>query len=437
MKTNEFITEASVWERPPGTELIISDSAPQIKAKLIDAGINAGAIVVLQQTNTKAPVSISLMTTPTAGDIVITAADSNGKQFNIVGSQSKLKLVFTYAKANRGEVAEGILGSAMFAKFINRNTTGIGVVTVDDIWKTIYSLRQSGAEQYTTTVKDSNKKIADEITFVLRLKSAAYAAITDPTKQQTYNDLAQSAVAYVNSSHAERYSKYFYTNGKADTIRVISDGVSGETEKKTDVELEIFDHKSGQMKRGKMSISLKAGAVKQFGQVGGIEFANMLELWGRFGIDVNNLKTYYEDMAATDKEGALRTMYAKIAEYIAGSVTGDESQSEYDLIKNVTKSINYFATNNDPSVSLVQFKSKGTYSVLRFNNLEPTLRKINLSAQYNADKAMPEIVILDLNSGQALITIRAKSERKDNGEMYVRNLIEKGPLLDIVAGSAR
>ena len=436
MKTNEFITEASVMSKPVGYTLLLSDGAAgeQLKPFLVDAGIEPkGEIKIVSFGPKKVEPILKLGN----GDATVVLVDANGKQFTITGTKGNIEKTFVNPLANKGEIAEGILGAAMFAKFVARNGGGIGTVSVDDVWRTIYNLKQSGEDQYSTTVKDKNNKIADQVTFVLRLKSAPYAALTDPKQQPNYNELAQSAVAYVNSSHAERYSKYFYTNGKADTIRVISDGVSGETERKTDIELEIFDHKTGKMKRGKLSISLKAGPVKQFGQVGGIEFDSMLKLWGYFGINVSNLKTYYEDMASTDADGALRTMYSKIADYIAKNVDGDSSVEEYDLIKNVVKAINYFATLNDPTVSIVQFTSKGQYKILRFNNIESRLRKMNLSAEYHGDKAMPEVAIVDLTSGKALITIRAKNEFKEDGSSYVRNIIEKGPLLDIVASASK
>jgi len=437
MKTNEFITEASVMSKPIGYSLLLSDSkdGQKWKSAFIDAGIDPSQFTIASFGPKKQGPVITLNTKDQNSMVVI--ADGKGKKFTIVGSKAGIEGIFVNPTANKGEVAEGILGAAMFAKFVARNRGGIGTVTVDDVWGVLYNLKKTGDDQYSISVQDSNKKIADQVTFVLRLKSAPYAAVTDPKQQPNYIDIAQSTVAYINSSHAERYSQYFYTNGKADTIRVVSDGVSDESGRKTDIELEIYDHKSGKMKRGKLSISLKVGPVKQFGQVGGIEFKSMLKLWGYFGINVSNLKTYYEDMASTDPEGALRTMYSKIADYIAKTVDGDSSVEEYDLIKNVVKAINYFATLNDPTVSIVQLTSKGQYKILRFRNIEPKLRQMNLSAEYDSGKTMPEITIYDRESKKVLITVRAKNEFKEDGSSYVRNIIEKGPLLDLVASASK
>lgn len=429
MKTNEFITEASVMSKPVGYALLLSDGAAgtQFKPFLIDAGIQPNGELKIVSFGPKMVEPIIKLGN---GNAVVVLTDVNGKSFTVQGSKSNIEKTFVNPTANKGEIAEGILGAAMFAKFVARNSGGIGTITVDDIWNTVYNLKRSGQDQYSKSVKDTNNKIADQVTFVLRLKSAPYAALTDPAQQANYTELAQSAVAYVNSSHAERYSKYFYTNGKADVIRVISDGVSDETGRKTDIELEILDHKTGNMRRGKLNISLKAGPVKQFGQVGGIEFKSMRELWGRFGINVNNLEAFYTDMSSTDPQGALGTMYEKIADYIAKSVAGDSEVDEYDLVKNVASAINYFATLDDPTVSLVQFGTKGRYKVLRFSSIADKLRAINLSAKYIGNKATPEVHIFDTVSGATLISVRAKRSFNEKGDVYIRNIIEKGPLLD-------
>mgnify|MGYP000867853273 FL=1 len=166
-------------------------------------------------------------------------------------------------------------------------------------------------------------------------------------------------------------------------------------------------------------------------------------MWDQFGINVDALESHYTEMHDQDPNGALRAMYAKIAEFIAMQVDGDDDAKEYDFILHVASAVNYFATKNDPGVSLVQFTKQGGYKILRFNALEPKLRQIDLTATYVDSKTMPEIIVHDANDKKRiLITIRAKNEfkeDKDTGEKksYVRNIIEKGPLLDEVASSSK
>lgn len=438
MKIFEIIqlNEASVFDKPIGYTLLVSDGAggQKLKAVAASAGINLdGEIKVAAGKNKMDGRTLTVG----KGADTINLIDADGHPFTIVGNKGAIEKSFVNPKANRGEIAEGILGAAMFAKFTARQHDGIGAVTPQEVWHVIYNLKQTGTDRYSMVVEDSNSKIADKITFVLKLKSAPYMALTDPKQQPNYLDLVRSATSYVNSSHATRYSNYFYTNGKADVVNVVSDGVSEEAGRKTDIELEILDHKTGQMKRSKMAISLKVGTVKQFGQVGGTEFSSMKKLWGMFGINVDNLENHYIELRNKDQMQAVRAMYSKIAEFIALQVRGDDDQKEYDLIENTVSAINYFATLNDPNVSIVQLVGKGKYKILRFNNLEPKLRKLDLTAEYIDSKATPEIRILDEISGKILLTIRAKNEFKDDGTSYVRNLIEKGALLDVVASSLK
>lgn len=431
------LNEASVFDKPVGYTLLISDGTPGQKLKTLasDVGIDlAGEIKVAAGKNKIKDRTITVG----MGSEIINMIDRNGNMFTLVGTKGAIEKSFVNPTANRGEIAEGILGAAMFAKFAARESSSeIGSVSTQQVWDVIYNLKQSNADEYSIDIKDSNSTTADHIVFVLRLKSAAYAALTDPKQHPDFQELVDSATAYVNSSHASRYSRYFYNNGKADVIRVISDGVSGETERKTDVELEVLDHKTKQMKRGKLSISLKVGPVKQFGQVGGAEFSSMKKLWNMFGIDVTTLEPHYVTMYEENPVKALGALYAKVADFIANQVSGDDSGEEYDLIKSVSDAINYFATLNDPGVSIVQLGTKGRYKILRFNALESKLRQIDLTSEYVDTKAMPELKIKDANTGKVLITIRAKNEFKDDGTSYVRNYIEKGPLLDDVASSSK
>jgi hypothetical protein len=437
------LNEASVFSKPVGYTLLVGDSKGGQKLKSVAAEIGIDLSGEIKVAAGKNKIEGRTLTVGKGADI-INMIDSKNNMFTIVGSKDAIEPKFVNPTANRGEIAEGILGAAMFAKFTARESgDGIGQVTTSDVWRVIYNLKQTNTDEYSTEVKDSNSKIADHITFVLKLKSAPFAAVTDPKQQPDFQEMVDSATSYINSSHATRYSKYFYVNGKADVIKVVSDGVTSEAERKTDVELEILDHKTKQMKRGKLAISLKYGPVKQFGQVGGTKFKSMKELWGQFGINIDNLESHYTELHDESPEKALRAMYAKIAEYIAMQVEGDDDAREYDLINNVANAINYFATKNDPSVSLVQFTMGGGFKVLRFNTLASKLKEIDLTATYNDANVLPEIYIYDANNRKnVLIKIRAKNEFKTDkktGEKvsYVRNLIEKGPLLDIVASSSK
>jgi hypothetical protein len=96
----------------------------------------------------------------------------------------------------------------------------------------------------------------------------------------------------------------------------------------------------------------------------------------------------------------------------------------------VADAVTFFATLGDTNVELVQF-DKGGFKILRFHNLVEKLKVVDLTATFSDSKARPEITIHDVhNPKNILITIRCKVETKDNGDLYVRNIIEKGKLLE-------
>ena len=71
----------------------------------------------------------------------------------------------------------------------------------------------------------------------------------------------------------KKWSKLLYENNRYDKIEVISDGLGGQTTTKVDVYVKVDDQPID------IKVSLKAGDVKQFGQVSGAEFAKQEKLW--------------------------------------------------------------------------------------------------------------------------------------------------------------
>ena len=80
-------------------------------------------------------------------------------------------------------------------------------------------------------------------------------------------------------------------------------------------------------------------------------------------------------------------------------------------------------------MELVDF-SDGGFKILRFNKLKEKLQTIDLAATYDGGKTWPEVNIHERgNPKNRLLKIRTKIENKPKG-IYLRNLIEKGPLLE-------
>jgi hypothetical protein len=409
-KLSTFITKVN--DKKPftliaGGEVIIDPSEAKRLQQLADAGQLKGAISVKTNKGTK-PLS-SLAKTAEFGGTGLSA--------------DKV--------ANRGEIAEGILGAAMFAKLSARINSGIGNVGGPEVWAVIDQLKSSGADSYSIDVKDKGKTVVnDKIQFTLRLKAAPYRDIMNPEKRKLLNDLLSSALAYANSARAQEYSEYFFLNGKPDIINVVSDGVSGEKTRKTDVEVYVTDPVTGRVDKRKLNISLKADS-DQMGQVGGKTFDKMNELWSKFGILIDSYENEYNQIL--DRDGAdasIQFIYREADMLLKQLLSGDFDDEEYMYLRKFFNGIDYFATLNDPSVELVSFEG-GKHKVLKFSQLAKKLKKIDLDSVYNETTKNPRVDIVDRNSGKIFLSIRHKTE--DMGKVR-RNYIEKGPLLSELAG---
>jgi hypothetical protein len=441
----KLLPEASIQDAKygEGHQLILSSSkmGKQVAAAILK--IVPGFAVDQPITKTLAGAGPKIQI-GTGNAITVKLKDANNKQIQLVGPAS-LGDGFNHYKsatsngttaagvANRGEIAEGILGAAMVAKFAKRTTTGIGEIAVGDVTKVLGALGKSGKDEYTTSIAGRDGANKDILIFVLKLKTVPYKDLMDPAKRDLLADLFSSAVQYANGSMTTRYAEYFYQNHQDDMIKVISDGVTGEASRKTDVYVEVESPIGSTPRTTKLDISLKAGPVKQFGQVGGTGFNKLVELFTPFGIDISEYEDEYTN--ATDKTEALSMVYAGAAELMTQHMAGDKREEQF--IREVFKGINYFGTLNNPNVRLVQF-DKGTYSVVDFNRLHSIVEKINLVATVKTDSTgKPQIHVVDANSGERFLTFRAKIENKVDKAgkpyQYFRNIIEKESLLSNLA----
>ena len=446
---DDIITEVTISKPKygPGTQFSVSagsEAGKKLLALLQQQGFDATPPMTRQDADEMSEEEILNLPTVTyskGGDGYI-FSNNAGQSVLITGSASSIGKAFNAYTgatadadvgkiANRGETAEGILGAAMFAKFTKREPDeDIGTVTSQDISNVLDRLQQTGEDQYQVEVEDFDNEHADVISFVLRLKSGPYQDLMDPDKRPLLASEFSSAAAYVNSSDAERYSKYFYINGRSDQIVIMADGVTGEKEQKTDVWVYVTDE-DGQPRKLRLNTSLKVGGIKQFGQVGGDSEETQQTLWNYFDIDVSPaLSNFKSTMKSKGPKAALGQVYEYAAKQLEQKLQNASPKDEVNILDSIATGITHFATLGDPNVELVDF-SDGGFKILRFNKLVDRLKDIDLEASYVSDKTWPEVVIHERdNPKNKLLTIRMKIENKPNGGIYVRNYIEKGPLLE-------
>ena len=327
--------------------------------------------------------------------------------------------------SNRGLIAEGILGAGLFAKFIKRD----GTISVADITQV---LDKFNAGQDEIQVNDIAGNVADTFILVLKMKKGPYRDLFDKNKRPLLEDEFNSVVKFANGPYAKKYSSFFARNGKADTVKVISDGVSAETTTKTDVYVQLpLVLQKGKPRTLKFEVSLKSGAVRQIGQIGGAGFDKQADLWQMFGIDVNDLQKDFEGKDTEQEKLALT--YKAVADRLGDALLGDKDKTERKVLRKVEDAIKFFATRRDPKVRVVKF-DKGDYKMLDVTKIDDKiLEQIDLTTVFTIGKSgLPTVIVKDKEARDTnyVVRIRVKTEKNDKGEMYFRNIIEMGPMLE-------
>ena len=338
---------------------------------------------------------------------------------------------------NRGEVAEAYHALAAFVRFVARPTRDI---TLDDVVSWIPKL-ENGVTYDLKVTDAENKELADEFWVTVSLKPEQWAAFKQPEAvlaDKPFAKIVADIITDANKETGRRADKYA-TNGRYDLVRVIGDGVSGETETKTDIE---FENETESKYRG---YSIKVGSVKQIHQVGGgaisgarkasaEERYNILQdelfgVHGRFRIaDISDAKVAYMKAAQDESvEGRLRAQaigYKAAVESINNFIKTDDDEKKY--VQLLAKAFKFFQARDDDRILLKQFTGtkKGTYILdpKRFDKLHQ--QGLNLVAVYDEAKENPEMAIIDQDSNKRLVTFRTYK----TADGYMRNYIEKGDL---------
>jgi hypothetical protein len=243
---------------------------------------------------------------------------------------------------------------------------------------------------------------------------------------------AMSPINYVNSKQGTEYSDQFYKNGKPDEIGIISDGLSAQTDRKSDVFTVVRDPVTGNVARELLPISLKAGA-EQFAQHSGSSYKAMETMFSKMGIALEaGSKATYDNLQQQNKpEEAVYGIYTYAAKIFNETVVSDTEEATF--ISQLANALDGWATGGVPNVQLVSFGGRGAFEVLQFNNLLPKMKSLDLVAETLWGEN-PKFIIKDNRHG-ILFHIRTYMQNKDDGTKYQRNVIEKGPLLSKIANA--
>lgn len=347
---------------------------------------------------------------------------------------------------NTGDVAEGVLGAAVAAKFIKRG----GLITEKDIANVIkgFSSIEEVVNQKTGK-KTSNKRGSmaakageDQVTFTLVLNKTSFDALYESAAKDKYapemKGLFLSGVKYANEDDDVRNAiSQVVDDSNSNEVVVNSDGVADQTGTKADLFLNI----DGTVIN---LLSLKAGDVKQFGQASGYSYDKLEEFFQTtFGIQLHNdyLKRM-EGGGARENFEIIKEMYRDITQQIQSEIAGNTNQ-EVTFLQRLYNGIYYHATRNDPNVSMVIMKatpnSPGFAKLTFGEELREAMEQFDL--QIKMQENPPKIQIYGVPVGSEakklagsdmLLQIRSNL-KGDTAEGYVRNIVEMGGLLKKIA----
>ena len=339
---------------------------------------------------------------------------------------------------NKGDIAEGILGAALFAKFMNPQAEITNDMIIS-ILEQVDSMPDKLADNEKKVMKDlsANRKredgTTDSISVRIALSAGNFKALMDPKWRAELSDKYSSSVAYVNREDVLDATQREAMDGQPSTVEIISDGVSEQKGTKVDVKV-LIDGVATSLGM----VSLKAGSATM-GQVGSGSWDLIAGRDGFFGRMFLNVapnpaleEPWREAYGNKDADKVLElgfAIYEDVFKQIQGAkgIQGDNEDFEADFLEKMMEGIKYAATLGEEGVKLVDFV-KGDYKILNFDNLkEDILEKIDLDVVFKPSK-YPRIFIVDKATGAALIQIRMRTE--GTGKLKnVRHYVEKEPKL--------
>ena len=349
--------------------------------------------------------------------------ERNGQVSALIPLSDIMKTEDFGGKSNRGDMAEIIFSAAIACRFLNKNQAVID----SDVLDMIKRLNDTDTKQILGPMKSPNKepKVVDDLYWEVNSALINIKALKNARHIKNLKGIINSSVKYANSTTVAANAKVVYENSLYNRIEVKAIGTVAQTDTKVDVYVEIDN------KKVDINVSLKAAGAKQFGQVGGGGLEKQKELWATL-VDMRVSpaleKKFYDVLKSDGLVAANTEVYKGMAIEFNRKMTSNQDA----VYTSLADGIMYFGTRNDPTVDMVSLTNKEAM-IYKFGNLSEALRLKNreLKAVFVSNKTKPEIRFQDAKTGAILITVRLKSESKND---YIRHYIEKGKMMTELVG---
>lgn len=350
------------------------------------------------------------------------------------------------AVANKGDVAEGILGAAIVASLISPETP-VGYASVIRILNELNKNKNQSksdkivvkSTQFTVPRNPKIKGSKDDIvTFTLGLSQNNFNGLFNMDFLQNMSGIVEASIKFANSESVRGYALKVYTDPKSNQIQVKSIGT--ENQKGTKVDLMVVED-GEYIPWGAMS--LKAGGTKQLGQTGK-KFSNesggsrgIANLFNSlFGVTLDpRLGSMYEKAISsgteTDVISAITKVY-KNAELKINQRFGGDQEELIDLLKTLARGIQSEAVLGETDIILVHLGTND-FKVLDFNKLVEIMDDDSIEVEIGTDlrlqSKVPYLSVWLTVNGQEygnIISVRPKIRFREDGSLgEFRHYVEK------------
>jgi hypothetical protein len=291
------------------------------------------------------------------------------------------KVTGSLTSINLGDVTEMILGCAVAAKFEKQDA----LVTEQHIVEMGQRLAEGKGLLQTTAGKDT---LQFKVTVPFKAKKVFFAYVKRDSRRKTLQDYGvpeetintissrvKSAAQYANQSKRiiSAIKEASDDPGK-NRVDVISEGGDKDAQLSTKVDLTILI--DGKPATGKRLLSIKAGNVGQFGQVGGYNFDNINEFFtSSVGVNIpDTYRKYFYDIAPNTRDVDDQKIYNyqngifKAYNYVLQQIKSRANSDEAGLLQSVYKGLMFHLTRNQEGVEMVILEPSGkkAFSELSF-----------------------------------------------------------------------
>jgi hypothetical protein len=358
-------------------------------------------------------------------------------------------------KFNRGDVAEGILGAALTAKFTHRSPgkmkDPVTKAMIDYVLDQFFRANTMIEFKVKDVAASKGSAVVDGIRFSINLPTAAANLLKDKNSRKVVDDLYDSAIEYVEKAWEEDVIE-IASNGTVDEVLIMSDGVGDQKGTKADIKVTVNG------KPYRKQISLKVAGGEQFAQVSGDDFEKQQKVWEDIlGLNIAPLeKKYNEAIKNYDKKeffssreekrlhefkDMIKTAAGIVYQEAAKQIQLKINSKNTEFFTNFAKLVFEGATKGDQSIELVKLQQR-SFKQLKFDanfikNYSEQLKKSNLKAKFReSGDPLVQIFAGSESKSNLILQIRVKVEAASRNTKagkvyspYMRNYVEAGPLM--------